>query len=52
MADDKAEPKVEKPSQIRTFEDLRRKINEVRIRVDKATKPAGPLSIFKVTTST
>lgn len=38
--------------QVKTAEDLRRKIAEVRRRVDEATKPAGPLSLLKLTTST
>ena len=44
-------PKVES-TEIRTPEDLRRKIREVRIRVDEALKPSGPLRLLKITTST
>jgi hypothetical protein len=40
------------PDQVRTIEDLREKIDEVRARVDEASKPTGPLGIFGLTTST
>ncbi len=52
MADKKIVTRVDWPQQIRTDEDLRQLINEVRIRLAEATKPAGPLRIFKITTST
>ena len=44
--------KTANPTTIRTVDDLRRKIKEVRIRVDEAIKPGGPLRVLKVTTST
>ena len=40
------------PDQVRTIEDLREKIKEVRARVEEANKPTGPLGIFGLTTST
>jgi hypothetical protein len=40
------------PEQVRTLEDLREKIKEVRARVEEADKPTGPLGIFGLTTST
>ena len=38
------------PRPVRTAEDLREKIEEVRIRVEKASKPTGPFGIFGLTT--
>jgi hypothetical protein len=52
MANDKVPPNVEWPPRIRTADDLRQLINDVRIRLEEANKPAGPLRIFKLTTST
>jgi hypothetical protein len=52
MAD---EPKREgnaTPKQVVTEEDLRRKIEEVRKEVEKASEPRGPLAFIRVTTST
>ena len=40
------------PKQVVTAEDLRRKIEEVRREIDKASEPRGPLSYIHVTTST
>lgn len=40
------------PEQVRTIEDLRAKIKEVRARVEEADKPTGPLGLFGLTTST
>jgi hypothetical protein len=52
MPDEKPQPTMDQPSkQVRTSEELRQKINEVRTRVEEAARPAGPLSIFHVTTS-
>jgi hypothetical protein len=52
MASEKVARESERPTPIQTPEDLRRLIAEVRIRLDEALKPAGPLRIFKITTST
>ena len=52
MAD---KPKTEggtTPKQVVTAEDLRRKIEEVRKEVEKASEPRGPLAFIRVTTST
>ena len=38
------------PRPVRTAEDLREKIEEVRIRVEKASKPTGPFGLFGLTT--
>jgi hypothetical protein len=43
-----AEPSGPRP--VRTAEDLREKIEEVRIRVEKASKPTGPFGLFGLTT--
>ena len=40
------------PAQVKTAEDLQRKIDEVRKAVEKASEPRGPLAFLKVTTST
>jgi hypothetical protein len=39
------------PHPVRTAEDLREKIEEVRRRVEKADKPTGPFGIFGLTTT-
>ena len=51
MAD---EPKTEgaTPKQVVTAEDLKRKIEEVRKEIEKASEPRGPLAVIRVTTST
>jgi len=54
QADQERQPAAQtcRPDQVRTARDLHEKINEVRTRVDEASKPTGPLGIFKLTTST
>jgi hypothetical protein len=43
-----AEPSAPRP--VRTAEDLREKIEEVRVRVEKASKPTGLFGLFGLTT--
>jgi hypothetical protein len=38
------------PRPVRTREDLREKIEEVRVRVEKASKPTGLFGLFGLTT--
>jgi hypothetical protein len=38
------------PRPVRTAEDLREKIEEVRRRVEKASRPTGPFGLFGLTT--
>jgi hypothetical protein len=53
MPEDKPQAKQDQQVQVvRTSEELRQKILDVRTRVQEATKPEGPLSILKVTTTT
>ena len=46
----KASAETSGPRPVRTAEDLREKIEEVRIRVEKASKPTGPFGLFGLTT--
>jgi hypothetical protein len=43
---------TEPQGQVRTPQELRAKIEEVRARIAEATKPVRPLSLLKITTST
>jgi len=52
MADKPKPEETQTPKQVVTAEDLRRKIEEVRKEIDKASEPRGPLSYIHVTTST
>lgn len=52
MADKPKPDENQTPKQVVTAEDLRRKIEEVRREIDKASEPRGPLSYIHVTTST
>jgi hypothetical protein len=40
------------PQPVRTREELHAKIEEVKARVEEASKPTGPLGVFGLTTST
>jgi hypothetical protein len=42
----------EQPSQVKTTEDLQRKIDEVRKQVNEAASPRGPLRFIRITTTT
>ena len=52
MADKPKPEGTQTPKQVVTAEDLKRKIEEVRREVDKASESRGPLSYISVTTST
>jgi hypothetical protein len=46
----KASAESSGPRPVRTTEELRAKIEEVRIRVERASKPTGPFGLFGLTT--
>jgi hypothetical protein len=51
-AQEKGAPPARGPQPVRTREDLHAKIEEVKARVEEASKPTGPLGLFGLTTST